>query len=69
MSGWRKAGNDGEWVKDAKSEECRVKVKDKMDRRGAGCDTSVEHGLEAGRHAMKKVNELEMASVRNTGWM
>ncbi len=56
MSGWRKAGSDGEWVKDAESEECRVKVKDKMDRRGAGCDALVKHGLEAGRNGMKKVN-------------
>ena len=38
MSGWRKAGSDdGEWVKDTESEECRVKVKDEMNRRGDGC--------------------------------
>ena len=69
MSGWRKAGSDGEWVKDAESEECRVKVMDKMDRMGPGCDASVKHGLETGRHGMKKVNNMEMPSVRNTGWM
>ena len=48
MSGWRKAESDGEWVKDAECEECGAKVKDKMYRRGVGCDASVKHGLGAG---------------------